>query len=75
MRKTAGLTWRYYTTDTEIAKEPYTTLVLDKILKYRSNWLKHINRMPHNRLPRILKYHRPASKRNQGRPLKRLADA
>jgi hypothetical protein len=42
--------------------------------KYVRNWLKHINRMPHNRLPTILKYYRLAGGRNQGRLLKRLAD-
>jgi hypothetical protein len=74
MRKAAGYTWRDYKTNTEIAKELNMTPVLDKILKYRRNWLKHINRMPHNRLPRILKFCRSSGRENQGRPLKRLKD-
>jgi len=36
--------------------------------------LQHINKTPHNRLPGILKNHRPTGRRNQGRPLKRLLD-
>jgi hypothetical protein len=47
---------------------------LEKIQKYRRNCLKHINGMSHNRLPRVIKYYRPAGRRNQGRPLKRLTD-
>jgi hypothetical protein len=44
-----------YKTNTETAKEPNITPVLDKIQEYRRNWLQNINRMPHNRLVRILK--------------------
>jgi hypothetical protein len=33
-----------------------------------------INRMPHNRLPIIIKNLRPNGRRNQGKPLKRLSD-
>jgi hypothetical protein len=33
-----------------IAKELNTTPVLDKIQEYRTNWLQHMNAMPHNRL-------------------------
>jgi len=35
---------------------------------------KHVNRMPRNRLPRVLKHYSPAGRRNHGRPLKRLLD-
>jgi hypothetical protein len=69
MRKTAGYIWRDCKTNTEITKELNITAVLDKIQKYRRNCLKHINRMPHNRLQRILKYYRPAGRRNQARHL------
>ena len=30
-----------------------------------------INRMPHNKLPRVIKNYRPKGRRNQGKPLKR----
>jgi hypothetical protein len=53
IRKAAGYTWTDYKTET--AKELSITPVLDKIQEYRRNWLLHINRMPLNRLPRILR--------------------
>ena len=31
-----------------------------------------INRMPHNRLPKVMKQYSPTGRRNHGRPLKRL---
>jgi hypothetical protein len=55
MRKTAGYISTKYKTNTETAKELNSTPVLDKTQEYRRNWLQHINRMPSNRLPRILK--------------------
>jgi hypothetical protein len=54
-RKTAEYTWTDYNTNKETAKELNITPVLEKIQEYRKNWLQHINRMPHNRLPRIQK--------------------
>jgi hypothetical protein len=38
------------------------------------NLEQHVNRMPHNRLPRIMKNYTPKDKRNQERPLKKLLD-
>jgi hypothetical protein len=35
---------------------------------------KHVNRMPRNRLPRVMKHYSPTGRRNYGRPLKRLLD-
>jgi hypothetical protein len=37
-------------------------------------WIQHVNRMPRNRLPRVMKHYSLTAKRNQGRPLKRLLD-
>jgi hypothetical protein len=45
-----------------------------KLQEYKSNWIQHVNRMPRNRLPRIMKHYSPTSRRNHGRPLKRLLD-
>jgi hypothetical protein len=53
---------------TENANKLNVTLVFDKIQEYRRNWLQHVNRMPCNRLLRILKDYRPTGRRNQGRP-------
>jgi len=54
-RITAGYTWTDYKTNTDIAKEININQILDKIQEYRRNWLQYINRMPHDRVPRIIK--------------------
>jgi hypothetical protein len=62
-------------TNTQIAKELKITPILDKILEYKKKWIQHVNRMPRNRLPRVMKQYLPTGIRNQGRPLKRLLDS
>ena len=74
MRRTAGYTWTDYKTNSHIAKELEITTVLDKLLEYKRNWIQHVNRMPHDRLPRIMKHYSPTGRRNHGRPMKRLLD-
>jgi ABC-type ATPase involved in cell division len=64
MRRTAGYAWTDHKTNTEIAKELNITLVLDKIQDYRRKWIQHVNRMPHNRLPRLIKNYTPKGKSN-----------
>jgi hypothetical protein len=61
MRRTAGYTWTDHKTNTEFAKELNITTVLDKIQDYKRNWIQHVNRMPHNRLPRIMTNYTPKS--------------
>jgi hypothetical protein len=61
--------------ESEIEKELNITPVLDQIQEYKRNCLQPINRIPHNRLPTILKKFRQTGRRNLGRPLKRLIDA
>jgi hypothetical protein len=73
-RKTAGCTWTDYKTNTDIAKTLNISPVLDKIQEHRKNWLQHVNRMPRNRLPRIIQSTEPKGRRNQGRPIMRLLD-
>ena len=73
MRKRARCTWADYKTETAIAKDLNIAPVVDKIQEYRRNWLQHLNRMPHNRLLRIVKKNcRPTGRRNQERTLQRL---
>jgi hypothetical protein len=72
MRRTAGYIWTDYKTNIEIAKELKITSILDKLPEYKRNWIRHVNRMPHNRLPRVMKHYSPTGKRNHGRPLERL---
>ena len=74
MRRTAGYTWADYKTNSHIAKELEITPVLDKLLEYKRNWIQHVNRMPRDRLPTIMKHYSPTGRRNRGRLLKRLLD-
>jgi len=74
MRRTAGYTRTYYKTNTQIAKELKITPVLDKLLGCKRNWIQHVNRMPRNRLPRVMKHYSPTGIMNHARPLKRLLD-
>jgi len=75
MRRTAGYTWTDYKTNTQITKELKITPILDKLLEYKRNWKQHVNRMPLNRLARVMKHNSPTGRRNHGsRPLKRLLD-
>ena len=74
MRRTAGYTWTDYKTNTQITKELKITPILDKLLEYKRKWIQHVNRMPRNRLPRVMKHYFPTGRRNYGRPLKRLLD-
>ena len=50
------------------------TPILDKLLEYKRSWIQRVNRMPRNRLPRVMKHYSPAGRRNHGRLLKRLLD-
>jgi len=75
MRRTAGYTCTDYKTNAQVAKELKITLVLDKLLEYKRNWIQHVNRMPRNRLPRVMKYYSKTGRRNNGRPLKRLVES
>jgi hypothetical protein len=75
VRRTAGYTRTGYKTNIQIAKDLKITPILNKLLEYKSNWIQHANRMPRNRLPRVMKHYYPAGRRNHGRPLKRLLDA
>jgi hypothetical protein len=55
MRRTAGCTWTDNKTNIENAKELNKTPVVDKIQNYKRNWIQHVNRMPRNRLHRLIK--------------------
>jgi hypothetical protein len=74
MRRTAGYTRTDYKTNTQIAKKLKITPILDKLLEYKRNWIQHVNRMPRNILPRVMKHYSPTGRRNHGRLLKRLLD-
>ena len=75
MRRTAGYTQTDYKTNTQIAKELKIAPILDKLQEYKRNWIHHVNRMPRNRLPKVMKQYSPTGRINNGRTLKRLLDA
>jgi hypothetical protein len=58
-----------HTTNTAFAKELNIYPDMDKMQAYRRNCLQRINRMPRNRLPRVIKNCIP-----KGRPLERLLE-
>jgi len=47
---------------------------INSLNNFQRNWIQHLNRMPRNRLPRVMKCCSPTGRRNHGRPLKRLLD-
>ena len=66
MRRTAGYTWTDHKTNTQTAKELKITPILDKLQEYKRNWIHHVNRMPRNRLPRVMKHYSPTGRTNHG---------
>ena len=73
-RRTAEYTWTDYKTNAQIAKELKKTPILDKLLEYKRSWIQYVNRMPRNRLLRVMKYYSPTGRRNNGIRFKRLLD-
>jgi len=65
---------KFHKTNEQIAKELKITPILDKLLEYKRSWIQHVNRMPRNTLPGVMKHYCPTGRRNHGRPLKRLRD-
>jgi hypothetical protein len=74
MRITAGYIWTDYKTKTQIGKKLKITPILDKLLEYKRNWILSVNRMPPNRLLRVMKQYSLSGRRNYDRILKRLMD-
>ena len=63
MRRTAGYTWTDYRTSAQIAKDLKITPILDKLLEYKRSWIQRVNRMPRNRIPRVMKHYCPTGRR------------
>jgi hypothetical protein len=72
--KRVGHTWTDHKTNIKIPKELNIITVLDKIQGFKRKWVQHVNRMPRNKWPILIKNYTQKGKRNQGRPLKRLVD-
>jgi len=45
-----------------------------KIKQYQKKWLRHVQRMDTNRIPKQALQYRPKGRRNTGRPEKRWSD-
>ena len=71
LRHLAGHTFNYHKTNDSIRRELQTECILDKIDEYRRNWLLHLQRMPHNRIPFKTYHHNPQGKRTIGKPKRR----
>ena len=73
-----GTSWEtnssWISQEAQTAKELKITPILDKLLEYKRSWIQHVNRIPRNRLLRVMKHYSPTGRRNHGRPLKRLLD-
>jgi hypothetical protein len=56
MRKTTKYIWGDYKRNDDIGllKELKTEPVMGKILKYKNNWIQHVNRMQRDRIPKLL---------------------
>jgi hypothetical protein len=71
---TAAYTLLDHKKNEDILQEFNTTPVLEKITKYRHNWVKHVYRMNNSRFQKVLMEYHPRGRRRPGRPLKRLLD-
>jgi hypothetical protein len=74
LRRTAGSALLDHNKNEDILQELNTTPVLEKITKYRHNWVKHVHRMNTSRFPKALIEYHPRGRRHLGRPLKHLLD-
>jgi hypothetical protein len=71
LRSLAGYTRYDHKTNDSVRRELQAECILDKIDKYRRNWLLHLQRMPLNRIPLNSYHYRPQGRRTIGRPKKR----
>jgi hypothetical protein len=62
-------------TNKEIATELNITPVLDKIQDCKRNWIQHVNRMPRNRLPRLIKNLHPKRQKEPRKIIEKLLEA
>jgi hypothetical protein len=52
LRRTAGYTLLDDEKNEDVLQELNTTPILEKITKYRHNWIKHVHRMNNSRFPK-----------------------
>ena len=54
-----------------VTKEPEISGIQDVRLKYKQNWINHLERMDNTRLPKHALNYKPRGRRDRGRPRKR----
>jgi predicted ArsR family transcriptional regulator len=55
----------------DIRQELEISGIQDVRLKYKQNWINHLERMDNTRLPKYALTHKPRGRRDRGRPRKR----
>jgi hypothetical protein len=73
-RRTAGYTLFDHKVNEEILEELRVEPVEGELIRYKSNWLRHVTRMNSSRMAEIVLNCRPNGGRRLGRPLNRLLD-
>jgi hypothetical protein len=71
LKPLTGYTLYDHKTNDSVRRELQTECILDKIDKYRRNWLLHLQRMSPNGIPLKSYHYRPQGRRTIGRPKKR----
>jgi hypothetical protein len=72
--RTAGHTLFDHRRNEEIVEELKVEPVDEKLIRYKSNWLRHVARMKNKNMSKIMLNCEPKGRRRLGRPLKRLLD-
>jgi hypothetical protein len=65
MTTTVKYIWSDYKRNDDTLKELKTKPVMGKILKYKNNWIQHVNRMQKDSIPKLLKKLQTAGKKKQ----------
>jgi hypothetical protein len=63
-----GLTRLDHQRNTTIREKLKVEHIVDDIKSYQNNWLQHVKRMEHSRIPRMALEYKPKGKRDMGRP-------
>jgi hypothetical protein len=74
LRSLLGLTRLDHQRNTTIRGELKVEHLVDEIHSYQSNWLQHIKRTEHSRIPMMALEYQPKRKRDIGRPERRWRD-
>jgi hypothetical protein len=71
VRSVTGYTWLGKIRSEVIRKEPEISGIQDVRLKYKHNWINHLERTDNTRLPKHALNYKPLGRRDRGRPRKR----